>query len=121
MKLAEALILRADSYKRIEQLRTRLKRNAKTQEGDAPAENPGELVSEFEAIARELEKLIQRINRTNSSTDLHKGVTIADALATRDLLRHLPGSTHTFGSAFQERGRCGEDAEAGGRLCEASS
>ncbi len=34
MKLAEALILRADYQKRIEELRLRLRMNAKVQEGD---------------------------------------------------------------------------------------
>jgi hypothetical protein len=37
MKLAEALILRADNKKRFEQLRQRLMNNAKVQEGDKPA------------------------------------------------------------------------------------
>ncbi len=37
MKLAEALILRADTKKRFEQLRQRLLNNAKVQEGDKPA------------------------------------------------------------------------------------
>ena len=36
MKLAEALILRADCQKRIAQLKGRLLVNAKVQEGDAP-------------------------------------------------------------------------------------
>ncbi|MEM8557071.1 MAG: hypothetical protein AAGG50_04525, partial [Bacteroidota bacterium] len=38
MKLAEALILRADLQKRLAQLRQRVMQNVKTQEGDAPAE-----------------------------------------------------------------------------------
>ena len=38
MKLAEALILRADIQKRIEQLRSRLTDNAKEQEGEKPGE-----------------------------------------------------------------------------------
>jgi vacuolar-type H+-ATPase subunit I/STV1 len=87
MKLAEALILRADYQKRIEQLKQRLLRNAKVQEGDDPAENPGELINELEQVAAELESLIQRINRTNSTTSLQSEQTIADALAMRDVLR----------------------------------
>ena len=43
MKLAEALILRADCQKRIAQLKSRLLTNAKVQEGDKPAEAPQEL------------------------------------------------------------------------------
>jgi hypothetical protein len=86
MKLAEALALRADLNKRMQQLRMRLQRNARAQEGDQPAEDPKALIAELEGVARELESLIQRINRTNSATELDAGVTIADAIATRDML-----------------------------------
>jgi hypothetical protein len=47
MKLAEALILRADCQKRIAQLKSRLLVNAKVQEGDTPAETPQELITEL--------------------------------------------------------------------------
>ena len=40
MKLAEALILRADCQRHIEQLKQRLLRNVKVQEGDKPSEDP---------------------------------------------------------------------------------
>jgi hypothetical protein len=59
MRLAEALILRADAQKRIEHLKQRLLRNAKVQEGDVPAENPAELIGELDRIAAELTRLIQ--------------------------------------------------------------
>jgi glutathione S-transferase len=87
MRLAEALILRADYQKRIEQLKNRLLRNAKTQEGDDPAENPTILLAEMERIAQELARLIQRINKTNAVTLLQDEMTIADAIAVRDVLR----------------------------------
>ncbi len=54
MKLAEALILRADCQKRIAQLKSRLLTNAKVQEGDAPAETPQDLIVELERAASEL-------------------------------------------------------------------
>jgi hypothetical protein len=62
MKLAEALILRADCQKRIAQLKSRLLTNAKVQEGDAPAETPQDLIVELERAASELLDLIKRIN-----------------------------------------------------------
>ena len=68
MKLAEALILRADCEKRIAQLKSRLLVNAKVQEGDKPAEIPQELIGELEHVARELLDLIKSINKTNSAT-----------------------------------------------------
>jgi hypothetical protein len=43
MKLAEALILRADLQKRIEQLKQRILNNVMVQEGDEPAEDPSQL------------------------------------------------------------------------------
>lgn len=87
MKLAEALILRADAQKRIEQLKQRILRNAQVQEGDRPAEEPTELVNELERAAEGLVQLIQRINRTNSATALEAGMTLSDALAVRDVLK----------------------------------
>jgi len=86
MKLAEALILRADIKKRIEQLRQRLYNNAKVQEGDAPAEKPEELIKEIEVATKEFEELIRKINKTNSETEFTKDKTLTDALAERDVL-----------------------------------
>jgi hypothetical protein len=86
MKLAEALILRADHQKRLAQLRARAQRVAKVQEGDAPAEDPNALLAEFERLADELTDLIQRINLTNATTPLADGRTMSDALAERDML-----------------------------------
>jgi hypothetical protein len=86
MKLAEALILRADCQKRFEQLKSRILRSAKVQEGDEPAENPVGLLTELERVADELADLIKRINRTNSTTPYQGGKTISDALAERDVL-----------------------------------
>lgn len=86
MKLAEALILRADAQKRIEQLKQRLLNNARVQEGDKPGEDPNELINELERLTTELTSLIQNINRTNVNTLLEEDMTVADALALRDIL-----------------------------------
>ena len=87
MKLAEALIQRADHRKRLDQLKERLLRIARVQEGDVPAEDPAVLLVEVERTAAGLTHLIQRINRTNSTTALDDGRTIADAIAERDTLQ----------------------------------
>jgi hypothetical protein len=87
MKLAEALILRADRKKRLEILKERLARAAKVQEGDRPAEDPAALLDEVERVAADLTRLIKQINRTNSTARLEDGRTIADAIADRDDLR----------------------------------
>lgn len=87
MKLAEALILRADHKQRIELIKQRLYRNAKIQEGDQPAENPAILLEEFERTADAYQQLIQQINQTNSRTAFEEGETLTDALARRDVLQ----------------------------------
>jgi len=86
MKLAEALILRADQQKNIEQLRERLSRSAKVQEGENPPENPQELLNELNLRITELTSLIKAINKTNSATLFDSVGSIADALAERDVL-----------------------------------
>lgn len=85
MKLAEALILRADCQKRFAQLKARLLVNAKVQEGDQAVEDPKEISAQLEAVANQLADLIKRINKTNSGT-VYAGGTISDALADRDVL-----------------------------------
>ena len=87
MKLAEALALRADATRRIEQLRTRIVANARFQEGEEPAEDAQALLAEAGAVLDELEDLIRRINRTNAATRIGPEDTITDALARRDVLR----------------------------------
>ena len=55
MKLAEALSIRKDLQKRIQQIRRRLSDNVKIQEGDEPAENPVELMKELDECLINLE------------------------------------------------------------------
>lgn len=86
MKLAEALILRADGQTKITQLRQRLVKVAKVQEGEEPPEDPKELLQELNQVFSQVEHLIQCINRTNSRADFGDGLTLSDALAKRDIL-----------------------------------
>lgn len=79
MKLANALSLRSELQTRIRQLESRLDNNALVQEGESPAEDPMELL-------RELEELIARINRTNSTTEAGEGRTLSDLLARRECM-----------------------------------
>ncbi|WP_417900189.1 DIP1984 family protein [Bacillus haimaensis] len=86
MKLAEALILRSDYQKRVEQLKNRLFQNVRVQEGDQPNEEPKVLVEELTELLVKLEKLIQDINRTNLHTKIDQSLYLADALTTRDII-----------------------------------
>mgnify|MGYP003363026362 FL=1 len=83
MKLAKALILRADTQKRIAQLKERLLLNAKVQAGDQPAEKPESLLAELEEATCQLIALICTINRANAAAQV-EGRSLADLLAERD-------------------------------------
>jgi hypothetical protein len=84
MKLAEALILRADAQQRIQQLRERLARSARVQEGDTAPENPQDLLEETHRVVTEWQTLVKQINRTNAQTPFDETRTLTDALAERD-------------------------------------
>ena len=86
MKLAEALILRADAQKRIEQLKQRLANSAKVQQGDEAPEKPQDLLAELERAFSTLADLIKRINKTNSATAFDATKSLSDVLAERDVL-----------------------------------
>ena len=89
MKLAEALILRADIQKRIEQIKQRITRNAKVQEGEQPAEDPNKLLIELQELAEQWMKLVQQINKTNNVTSYDDSLNLVDAIAIRDKLKML--------------------------------
>lgn len=88
MKLAEALILRSDIQKQMEQLAVRIRKTALAQEGDTPPEDPNELLVVYEKSARELRDLIVAINHTNATTPFDAGF-MTDALAERDRLKAM--------------------------------
>jgi hypothetical protein len=90
-KLGEALARRAELQARLGEVRDRLRVSALAQEGDRPAEDPEPLLSELDAIAVELEKLIADINRTNAVARISSG-TLTQALARRDVLGLLHGA-----------------------------
>lgn len=84
MKLAEALMERADLQKRMEQLGGRLRNNARVQEGEAPAEDPQELLKELAQVAAQLEEITARVNLTNSRASA-EGETLTELLARREV------------------------------------
>jgi len=86
MKLAEALIERAELQRENARLLERIKNNSMGQEGDAPAEDPNELIQQYERNMARLLTLVRNINATNSATDFGDGMTISDAIAVRDCI-----------------------------------
>ena len=86
MKLAEALCMRADLQKYVEQLRSRLMDNMKVQEGDQPAEQPTILFTELNNVLPQLESLIVKINLTNTQMKIGDK-TMTQLLAEKDILK----------------------------------
>ncbi len=86
MKLAEALSIRKDLQKRIQQLGQRIGNNVKVQEGDEPLEQPEELMKELNSCLVQLENLIWRINATNMQTVNAEGKTVTQLMAEKDVL-----------------------------------
>lgn len=106
MKLAEALILRADLQKRIEQIKNRLYNNVLTQEGELPSEDPVILLKEFVSSKKELTNIIKRINNTNNNTKFNDQWMLSDALVERDALlemRSIFSTSAERASAKQDR------------------
>ena len=86
MKLAEALSIRKDLQKRIQQLGQRIQYNVKVQEGDEPSEQPEELMKELDSCLVQLEELVWRINTTNMQTKNAEGKTVTQLMAQKEVL-----------------------------------
>lgn len=85
MKLAEALLLRADMQKKLASLKQRLERNIQIQEGEVPDENPEELMINAQQTNDELHALIAKIHRTNALAMIDN-TPMLDILVERDKL-----------------------------------
>ena len=86
MKIAEALLLRADMQKKIASLRERIGKNAVVQDGDKPHEDPKKLMAEAFGTIKEFEALVVRINQSNANTKLPDGRSITQAIAHREAM-----------------------------------
>lgn len=84
MKLAEALILRADLQKRMAQVRQRIYKNVLVQDGEKPSEDPNTLISEFMGLQEKLSNIIKSINKTNNETVFDETMMLYEALVKRD-------------------------------------
>ena len=115
MKLAEALAERSDCQVKIEEIKKRLIRSARVQEGEQPAEDTTELLAESERVFARLLELVSAINRTNSKTAFDNGAydfgcdcrTGCGWQASRLPCRNRGGRKHAAGSLL----------EVGGAIC----
>ena len=86
MKLAEALIERADLKTKLRSIESRLMNNAKVQEGLEPSEDPKKLIEELNQLTERFLYLVVHINKTNELTINREGKTISALIAERDAL-----------------------------------
>jgi hypothetical protein len=99
-KLAEALVERKALQERLTRLHTRLAASAKVQEGDTPAEQPGELIEEARRILADIKRLTMQINFTNLQTTIPgDGSSLMEAIAERDRLRDERNLLEQLGTA----------------------
>lgn len=89
MKLAEALLLRADLMKKIEHLQNRITPVLIVSDDKLPQENPDKLMAQLRKAIQDLETLIIRINKTNNETYIEGEGFLMEALAKRDSLKIL--------------------------------
>ncbi len=101
MKIAEALLLRADMQKKIASLRERVGNNAVVQQGESPHEDPAALIEEAFSVLQEMERLVFRINQANLNNTLPDGRSLTESIARRDtlvaqhsLLQHAIARSH---------------------------
>ena len=85
MKLAEALLLRSEYQKKIENLQSRILSNIKVQDNDKPLENPHSLIEEVFDLNEKLCILIKQINTSNNKAKLTTGQTLSEAIIERDM------------------------------------
>ncbi len=88
MKLAEALIERKALKIKMEELKSRIYKNAQAQEGESPAEEPMELLEQLHNESLNFENIVVRINKTNNETLLNDDSTLMEALTKRDMLKY---------------------------------
>ena len=86
MKLGAALTLRARQAQKLENLRARIKANAKTQDGEDPAEDASKLIDQFRRVSADHAALLARITKTNLSVTTDDG-TLVDTLHKREAMR----------------------------------
>jgi len=85
MKLAEALIERANLQRQNRGIVRHIDENVRLPEDEEPTGSVENLIKQYEANMLRLAELVRRINKTNCLTEMNGG-TITDAIARRDCL-----------------------------------
>lgn len=101
MKLAEALLLRADLMKKIEHLQNRIRPVLIVSDDRVPQEDPEKLLAQLRKAIQDLETIIIRINKTNNETKVEGVGLLMEALAKRDSLKSLSEKLRNVRSSAQ--------------------
>jgi hypothetical protein len=101
MKLAEALLLRADLIRKIEQLQNRIRPVLIVSDDKQPQEDPAKLMAQLRKAIQDLEALVVKINTTNNATAVAGYGSLMQALARRDALKMLSEKLRTIRYAAQ--------------------
>lgn len=112
MKLAEALLLRADLLKKIEQLQFRITPLLIVSADRAPQEDPDKLLAQLRKAISELSALVIRINKTNNETLIAGEGSLMEALAKRDELKLLSEKLRNIRYAAQVNNTGEKDLKA---------
>lgn len=100
-KLAEALLLRADLLRKIEQLQNRIRPVLIVSDDKQPQEDPAKLMAQLRKAIQDLEALVVKINTTNNTTVVPGYGNLMQALARRDALKMLSEKLRTIRYAAQ--------------------
>ncbi|WP_020566956.1 DIP1984 family protein [Neolewinella persica] len=111
MKLAEALLLRADLQRKITQLTSRITPVLIVRRNNKPQEDPIKLLAQLRESVTKLQGIIVKINRTNVATQLADGRTLMEGLAQRDALKTLQTHLRTIRQAATIHGSSYSDME----------
>lgn len=106
MRLAEALVMRADCQRKVAQIKQRLGRVIKVQEGEEPSESPTELLDELKRTLDDLAVWVKKINKTNALSAFDTSISLAEALSERDRImqhRNILNEMLSEASIRQER------------------
>lgn len=106
MKLAEALSFRKDLEKKISGLKERLENVVRVQDGDAPDEDPQELLGILNNCLNQLEQIIYNVNVTNMKIVNDEGKSMTKLLAERDVLNKrisILRNTFTRAASYSDR------------------
>ncbi len=101
MKLGEAVLLRADLLKKIEQIQHRIKPNLVVEESKEPQEDPVKMLAQLRNATQEYTALVIKITKTNYTTKVEKFDNVMNAIARKESMQLLLSRLKTIRQGSQ--------------------